>query len=385
MVAQIAPLRNPDVMTGAWLTCRRARGGRSATTLGCAPFPRRGRPFARCATACSIPAVNASTLSKPATGAARGLRQDRPIFGIALINAAVVIFTAMDAVIKGVSETFPTGQLVFFRNLFAFGPILIFMLHQSQVQLRTRHAVGHLLRGLFGVSAMYCYFLSYKLLPLSEAIALGLSGPIFLTVLSIPFLGERVGLRRWSACIVGFLGVLVMTRPNFATGGAGVWQPEALVPLLAAVFYALAMISIRKLTATEASGTIVFYFTLFATLAGLATAPLGAVDPELAWVWPAGGEWLIVLTIGLMGGCGQILITIAFRSAPVSVVAPFDYMALVYGFLLGWMVFEEVPDWYLMIGGATVVASGIYIVHREAVVARQRRRQQAESPLPVDA
>jgi drug/metabolite transporter (DMT)-like permease len=308
------------------------------------------------------------------------LRQDRPIFGIALINLAVIVFTSMDAVIKAVSETFPTGELVFFRNLFAFGPILVFMLCQGGIALRTRHAGGHFLRGLFGVSAMYCYFLSYKLLPLSDAIALGLSGPIFLTVLSIPFLGEKVGFRRWSACIVGFLGVLIMTRP-----GAGVWQPEALVPLLAAVFYALAMISIRRLTATEGSGTIVFYFTLFATLAGLATAPLGALDPELAWVWPSGSEWLIVLTIGLMGGCGQILITIAFRCAPVSVVAPFDYMALVYGFILGFMFFAEVPDAYLIIGGATVVASGIYIVHREAVVARERRRQQAQSPLPVEA
>jgi drug/metabolite transporter (DMT)-like permease len=325
--------------------------------------------------------LNAPVSVKSAVkGAAPVLRQDRPIFGIVLINLAVVVFTSMDAVIKLVSETFPTGQLVFFRNLFAFGPILIFMMAQSRLQFRTRHAFGHLARGLFGVSAMYCYFLSYKLLPLSDAIALGLSGPIFLTVLSIPFLGERVGLRRWSACIVGFLGVLIMTRP-----GAGVWQAEALVPLLAAVFYALAMISIRKLTATESSGTIVFYFTLFATLAGLATAPLGAVDPELAWVWPSGSEWLIVLAIGLMGGCAQILITIAFRCAPVSVVAPFDYMALVYGFMLGWYWFEEVPDWYLIIGGATVVASGIYIVHRETVVARARRRQQAESPLPVEA
>jgi drug/metabolite transporter (DMT)-like permease len=319
--------------------------------------------------------------SAPSASKVPVLRQDRPIFGIALINLAVVVFTSMDAIIKLVSETFPTGQLVFFRNLFAFGPILVFMLAQGGgLQFRTRHGFGHLARGLFGVSAMYCYFLSYKLLPLSDAIALGLSGPIFLTILSIPFLGERVGLRRWSACLVGFIGVLIMTRP-----GAGVWQAEALVPLLAAVFYALAMISIRKLTATEGSGTIVFYFTLFATLAGLATAPLGAVDPELAWVWPSGGEWLIVLAIGLMGGCGQILITIAFRCAPVSVVAPFDYMALVYGFLLGWMVFEEVPDWYLIVGGATVVASGLYIVHRETVVARQRRRQQAASPLPVEA
>jgi drug/metabolite transporter (DMT)-like permease len=109
------------------------------------------------------------------------------------------------------------------------------------------------------------------------------------------------------------------------------------------------------------------------------------VDPELAWVWPSGSEWLIVLAIGLMGGSAQILMTIAYRSAPVSVVAPFDYMALVYGFILAWYWFEEVPDLYLIIGGATVVVSGIYIVHRETVVARQRRRQQAQSPLPVEA
>jgi drug/metabolite transporter (DMT)-like permease len=320
------------------------------------------------------------TGSTQVTTAFPALRQDRPIFGIALINLAVLVFTSMDAVIKGVSETFPTGEIVFFRNLFAFGPILGFIIWQGGTTLRTRHLVGHLLRGLFGVSAMYCYFLSYKLLPLSDAIALGLSGPIFLTILSIPFLGERVGVRRWSACIVGFIGVLVMTRP-----GAGVWQAEALVPLLAAVFYALAMISIRKLTATEPSGIIVFYFTLFATVAGLATAPLGAIDPDLAWVWPSSTEWLIVLAIGLLGGCAQILITIAFRCAPVSVVAPFDYMALVYGFILAYLCFEEIPDAYLIVGGATVVASGIYIVHRETITARERRRQQAPSPLPMDA
>ncbi|HWA51367.1 MAG TPA: DMT family transporter [Dongiaceae bacterium] len=317
---------------------------------------------------------------------AKSLRhQDRPIFGILLINLATVIFTAMDAIIKSVSDIFPTGQLVFFRNLFAFAPILIFMMTQrgpgGGISLRTQHLGGHLMRGLFGVSAMYCYFLSYKLLPLSEAIALGLSGPIFLTVLSIPFLGEKVGIRRWSACIVGFLGVLVMTRP-----GAGVWQSAALVPLLAAVFYALAMISIRRLTGTERSGTIVFYFTAFATLAGLVTLPLGFVWPELAWTWPSDWQfWGIVILIGLMGGVGQILITIAFRCAPVSVVAPFDYMALVYGFILGFMFFSEVPDAYLIVGGLIVVMSGIYIVHRETVVARQRHKAQPAPALPPEA
>lgn len=285
------------------------------------------------------------------------------------MNFAVVVFTGMDAVIKGASETFPTGELIFFRNLFAFGPILGFMLWQGDVRLRTRHITGHLLRGLFGVSAMFCFFLSYKLLPLSDAISLGLSGPIFLTVFSIPFLGEKVGLRRWSACLIGFIGVLIITRP-----GAGVWTPDALIPLLGAVFYALAMISIRKLSRAEPSGVIVFYFTTFASLAGLATAPLGAIDPNLAWVWPTATGWLIVLAIGLMGGCAQILITVAFRCAPVSVIAPFDYMALVYGFILGFVFFAEMPDAYLIVGGAIVVASGIYIAHRETVISRERRR-----------
>lgn len=325
--------------------------------------------------------TSSTTLNPPATGAKTLRHQDRPVFGILLINVATIIFTAMDAVIKSVSDIFPTGQLVFFRNLFAFAPILIFMATQGGITLRTRHLGGHLMRGLFGVSAMYCYFLSYKLLPLSEAIALGLSGPIFLTILSIPFLGEKVGIRRWSACIVGFLGVLVMTRP-----GAGVWQSAALIPLLAAVFYALAMISIRKLTGTERSGTIVFYFTVFATLAGLVTAPLGGIWPELAWVWPSDWQfWGIVVLIGLMGGIGQILITIAFRCAPVSVVAPFDYMALVYGFILGFLFFAEVPDAYLIVGGLVVVMSGIYIVHRETVVARQRHKAQPAPALPPDA
>jgi len=329
----------------------------------------------------SAPAALKPVVSKAASSV---LHQDRPIFGIVLINLAVAVFTGMDAVIKGVSATFPTGELVFFRNLFAFAPILGFMLWQGGITLRTRHVAGHLMRGLFGVSAMYCYFLSYKLLPLSDAIALGLSGPIFLTVLSIPFLGEHVGVRRWSACIVGFIGVLIMTRPTVLFGAAAMWQPAALVPLLGAVFYAFAMISIRKLTGTEGSGTIVFYFTLFATLAGLATAPLGLTDPELAWIWPSPMEWLIVLAIGLMGGSAQILLTVAYRSAPVSVVAPFDYMALVYGFILGFVFFAEIPDAYLIVGGATVVASGIYIVHRETVIARQRRKAQTP-PLPVDA
>ena len=302
-------------------------------------------------------------------------RVDSPIKAVVLANVAVLVFTLMDGVIKDVSDVFPTGQLLFFRNFFAFPVILGFMLATGGLRLSTRRWVGHFWRGVFGVGAMYSFFLSYKLLPLSDAVALGLSGPIFLTVLSIPFLGEKVGIRRWSAVIVGFLGVLLMTRP-----GAGALQLAAFAPLCAAVFYALAMITIRRLSASEPSTTIVFYFTLFATLIALVTSQLDHLGAEYAWVWPQGWEWGSVLLIGFMGGVGQLVITYAFRLAPVSLIAPFDYMALVYAFIIGHLWFGEVPDAYLIVGGLLVVLSGTYIIHRETVVARQQRR---EPPAPV--
>jgi len=305
---------------------------------------------------------------------------ERPIQAILLMNLAVFIFTAMDGVIKSLSHIFPTGELIFARNLFAFLPLLGYMLVvERRISLRTRQPWGHVWRGAMGVSAMFCFFLSYKLLPLSDAIALGLAGPIFLTILSVPLLREQVGWRRWSAVTIGFVGVLVITRP-----GSGIFNPAALVPLLAAVFYALAMISIRKLAQTERPTTIVFYFTLFATFASFVTYPLGGIDAELAWRWPADTEQvLLLMLIGIMGGCAQIALTIAFRRGPVSLVAPFDYMALVYGFLIGFFLFAEVPDAYLIGGGLIVVASGIYIIHRETVLARQRRRQALVPSLPV--
>jgi drug/metabolite transporter (DMT)-like permease len=306
---------------------------------------------------------------------------DRPLAAILLINLAVLTFTAMDGIIKFVSAEFPTGELIFCRNLFAFLPILVYALASRQrLVLRTSNPWGHFWRGLFGVGAMSCFFLSYRLLPLSEAVALGMAGPIFLTILSVPILGERVGWRRWSAALVGFAGVLVMTRP-----GAGMFEIAALIPLLGAVFYALAMISIRQLSASESTLTIVFYFTLFAIVASLASLPLGNLDPDYRWHWPADGQtFALLVLIGLMGGCAQILLTFAFRLGPVSMVAPFDYMALVYAFVIGFFAFAEVPDSYLIIGSIVVVLSGVYIIHRETVVARQRHRKLPVPPLPTN-
>ena len=341
--------------------------------------PAASTPSARSADPAAAVRSSQPNASASALGSDRG--QDRALAGIILANLAVLTFTLMDAVIKGVSEHVPTGEIIFFRNIFAFIPLLLFAwVKDGGLKFRTVNPWGHLMRGAFGVTSMYCFFRSYLEMHLSDAIALGLSGPIFITVLSVPLLKEQVGWRRWSAVTIGFIGVIIMTRP-----GPGMFDVHAFWPLAAAVLYALAMVSIRQLGSSEPSSTIVFYFTAFSTLASFLTIPLGWVDPTQAWVVPPSfGILARVFAIGIMGGCAQIFLTNAYQRARASVVAPFDYTALVYGFLLGWIFFTEVPDVFLIVGGLIVVASGVYIIHRETVVARAQRRQPPVPPLPTN-
>ncbi len=332
--------------------------------------------------------VQTATTTRPASRSAGGSGSGAPkppvgaaVLGVVFANCAVFTFTMMDGIIKEISTSFPTGEIIFFRNIFAFIPLLIFAFwRHGGISLRTQRPWGHVMRGGFGVLSMYCFFRSYLELPLSDAIALGLSGPIFITVLSVPVLGEHVGWRRWSAVLVGFVGVLVMTRPS-----PGLFNLEAAWPLAAAVLYAAAMLSIRKLGSTEPSTTIVFHFTAFAMLASLLTIPLGINDPTQAWVMPDNPRLIaLIVVIGILGGAAQIFMTMAYQRARAATVASFDYTALVYGFLLGWMFFGEVPDIYLIVGGGIVVVAGIYIIHRETVVARQQHREPPIPPLPTN-
>jgi drug/metabolite transporter (DMT)-like permease len=195
-----------------------------------------------------------------------------------------------------------------------------------------------------------------------------MSRPIFLTALSVPLLAEKVGIRRWSAVVVGFLGVLVMTRP-----GTGVLQFGALLAINGAVFYALAMVLVRRLSMTESPTTIVFYMTLFSTIASGFVLPFFWVDPD-----PIG--WLLLTCIGLLGGVAQMAMTQAFRAAPVATIAPFEYLALVFATGFGFGIWGDVPDAYIITGATIVVASGLYILHRETV--RGRLRTTAAAPHP---
>lgn len=281
--------------------------------------------------------------------------------GIGLMVLAVLLFSTMDMLVKLAAERFPINEILFARNFFAFGPVLWVVARSGGVAaIRTRNYRGHIVRSLTGMAAMTFFFASYRALPLGEAVALGSAGTIFMTALSVPLLGERVGLRRWSAVGVGFLGVLIMTRPGFA-----VFDPGALLALGGAVSYAIAMIAIRKLGRSETNLGIVFHFTLILTVISGLTLPFSFVMPRLV-------DLPLLVSIGLIGGCAQFAMTAAFRMAPIGLIAPFDYLALVFATGFGFLIWGDVPDIFLVAGAATVVASGLYILHREILLGRAR-------------
>lgn len=281
--------------------------------------------------------------------------------GIGYILIAVSLFGVMDALVKWLAASYPTVQIMFFRSLCALPPILLMVLRgagtvgNALVMLRTRQPWGHGLRSVFGCGAMLLFFYSYKFLPLAEVTAIAFAAPIFIACLSVWLLRERVGLHRWSAIVVGFLGMLVIVRP-----GAGLLESAALIVVAATLFYALAIIQIRKLSRSEPSTTIAFWFTAFCTVITGLALPFFWLTPDLT-------DLLLLVAVGLIGGAAQLCMTRAYGLAPAAVVAPFDYVHLLWAVAIGWYVWGDFPDLVTWIGSAIVIASGLYILYRETV------------------
>ncbi|MBM3569380.1 MAG: DMT family transporter [Alphaproteobacteria bacterium] len=289
--------------------------------------------------------------------------QNRPLPAIACMVAAVTVFSLLNAGIKLTGSTIPVLQQMFFRNAGAFLPILVVLIATGgMAQLRTRRLGDHGKRAGIGLVSQFCFFYAFAHLPLADVVATGFAAPLFLTALAPFLLGESVGWRRWSAVAVGFAGVLLLLQPGQGGGdylsGAGYAGP---ILLGGTVLYALVMVMLRQLGSTEASVTIVFYFSATATVG------LGLALP-LVWVTPADWrEWAILIGLGVFGGIGQILMTQAFRLAPASIVAPFDYSQILWAVLLGHFIWSEWPTALGWSGVGLVIASGLYILHREAV------------------
>jgi len=239
------------------------------------------------------------------------------------------------------------------RSVFALPVMLPLVWRAGGWQaLRTNNPMGHAGRILWGLIGMAGAFHGYATLPLASVTALGFTMPLFLTLLAVPLLGESIDRRRVGAVLVGFLGVLVMLRPS--GGGPGQWPDYAAV-LVAALAWALAMISIRRMGEAGESGvTIVAWFAIGCSV-------VSAVFALPVWVWPGAGQWALLAGVGLISAVAQLLMTEAYRRGDTTLVAPFEYSGIVWTTLLGMLVWAEAPDGYDALGIAILVGCGLYI------------------------
>ena len=305
--------------------------------------------------------------------------------GVALKIAATLAFSLMNALIKASSERFPVGEVVLFRSLFALATLVVWLARRSEFPsaLRTQRPFGHIGRSLAGSGGMFANFAVLALLPLADATAFTFATPLMVVPLAVVALGEIVRPARWAAVGLGFLGVLVMLSDHLGEGlasGASRGGLGAAIAMLGAVSSAFAMIQTRRLTLSEPTGAIVFYFSSVTTalsallLIAAALWPEGAAGADFArsqrFVAPGLLEFAALAMIGILGGVGQILMTHSYRFADASIIAAFDYVAMIWAAILGFVVFGETPTLRIGLGAAIVSGAGLFVLWRE----RRRRR-----------
>jgi drug/metabolite transporter (DMT)-like permease len=301
------------------------------------------------------------------------MASDRPqqnrLAGIGLRVGATTCFAFMAAMIKlGHEAGVGVVELTFYRFAFGLPPLLLWIAWSRNGSVwRTARPFAHAWRTAAGLTTMVLAFSVLRYLPLAEATTLSFAAPLFAIILSALVLREKVGPHRWSAVAVGFLGVLVVMRPE----GSQLPLAGLLLAAAAALGVGVTTITIRQIGRTEGTQTTVFYFSL------LALAAIGLLMPFFARSHDA-REWLILLALGSFGGVAQLMLTASLRFAPVPVVVPFDYTQLLWAVLLGWLIFGQQPASTTWLGAAIIIASGLYTLYREHRLGREAAR---EAPL----
>lgn len=300
-----------------------------------------------------------ATTSPAALNAASSQTVGSNASGIIYMALAISLFAVQNAMVKWLATDYGTVQIIFFRHAFGLIPIGIFLWRSGGLPLfRTSRPHAHMLRGLLGLVATAAIFYSFGQMPLANATAIAFTIPIFVTALSVPLLGEQVGWRRWSAVFVGFAGILIVLQP-----GPAMLDPAALILIGGCFIVAYTNILSRQMSRTEHTATISGYVTVIGVTATAIVLPF-------TWITPVGIDWLIFGGIGLLGGVGFMAATHAYRVSQAAVVAPFEYIHILWAIILGYVVWNEVPGTNVAIGALVVIASGLYIVHRETVRGR---------------
>ena len=275
------------------------------------------------------------------------MSEHNPLRAALYVLTSALLFALMGALIKYLSTRMPYEMVVFSRNLFGLLALLPWLLRKGLGSLRSTHLHLHLLRGLFGLSAMYCFFYALGRLPLADAVLLNYTAPLYIPAIAWLWLKEPTAPSlRW-ALLLGFAGIMLILKP-----GSGLFQPVALIGAAAGLLTAGAFVTLRRMSATEPASRTVFYFALMATLISL--LPLG-----WAWETPPASLWLVLVGMGGIATTAQLLLTRGYAYAPAAQVGPLTYTIVLFSALLGWWLWDEVPDALSLGGGALVIAAWV--------------------------
>ena len=278
---------------------------------------------------------------------------------------STLFFAAMHGAVRHVAASIHTFEIAFFRNLFGLLVIVPWLVRLGVAPLRTNRLATHGLRACLNSVAMLCFFTALSLAPLTDVTALSFAAPIFATLLAMLIMGERVGVRRWTAIMIGFAGVLVVLRPGLGEIGTG-----AILALVSAAVWGGTITIIKDLGRTDSSVTITAYMSLLMT-------PITLVPALFVWQWPDATTLAWLVATGILGNLGQLTTAQALREADTSLVMPFDFGKLVWITMIAYLAFGETPSPFAWLGGAMICACAVYIVLREQQVDRAQARKVA--------
>ncbi len=283
--------------------------------------------------------------------------RSKNIHGIRAMLAAVAFFAFMDTAMKLLSGHYPPMQVAAMRGMASLPLVCLYVVWRGKVGtlLKVRWPL-HVMRAVLGIGMLSLFAYALKRLPLAETYSIFFVAPLLITAMSVPLLKEKVEPARWWAIAVGLLGVLVVLRPS----AAGFFTLGGLAVLGSAAFYAISAITVRLLSRTDSSESMVFW--LMAMLS-IGAGALAAPD----WVPLRAQDWLVITGMAFTGFIGQVAVTEAFRRGEASAIAPFEYTALAWAIGIDWWLWQTLPDRYTLLGAAIIVASGVYLVRRERV------------------
>ncbi|MDA7490103.1 DMT family transporter [Candidatus Pelagibacter ubique] len=273
--------------------------------------------------------------------------------GFLYMFLSVCTFSVMDLLVKWSSD-YPTGEVLFFRGFFGLLPTY-FLIPKSKLKTfyTTERSKEHLFRCLMGLMALIAIVVALRELPLAVVVSLSYAAPLFITVLSIFLLSEKVGIFRWLAVLIGFIGVIIIAEPGFKG-----MNYLYFLPLIFCIGMAFVTITIRKLSTTEPIWLISIFFTITISIAGLATIPMG-------WKMPNFQDFILLALIGVTGGSANLFLTQSYKLSEVSLVAPLKYLALVFAIFFGYFIWNEIPTIKTLIGASLVVLASLIIFRRE--------------------